>query len=570
MKRYPLLIQLVLYFFLFILLLFGLIGGLYYQTSSGTIRQQTERTTRNSIDQSSQFITSYLKKLKQTTTVLSQEQAVRQFAQDKSANQETVQHLMRTMIETDPDLVSAVLVTKDGRLVATDSKISMQTSSDMMNESWYQEAIKERAMPVLTPARKESLTSEKEKWVVSITQEVVDQAGQNLGVVRLDIGYDSLQAYLDHLQLGKQGFSFIINQKHEFVYHPKKAVYSSSQEMQAMQPYIAVTDGYTKGGQNFIYQVPIPDSDWTLIGVASLEGLQMLQSQLLYSFIGLGLLALIMCLIGIGFVLRLWIKPLQDLQTIILRIGAGDAHVRAAAKGSPELVDLSQAFNAMLDQIDNLMQQVKEEEQNARRYELRALSAQINPHFLYNTLDTIVWMAEFNDSRRVVHITKSLAQYFRLALNQGQEQILLRDEIDHVRQYLFIQKQRYGEKLNYEILEDERLGDYQLPKLVLQPLVENAIYHGIKEIDRPGLIRVTTEVSGDSACVSIFDNGRGFDLSESTAQTLLRLGGVGLKNVDQRLHLQFGEAYHMEIDSKANSYTKITLYLPLSSSDEHV
>ena len=222
MKRYPLLIQLVLYFFLFILLLFGLIGSLYYQTSSGTIRQQTERTTRNSIDQSSQFITSYLKKLKQTTTVLSKEQAVRQFAQDRSADQETVQHLMRTMIETDPDLVSAVLVTKDGRLVATDTKISMQTSSDMMNESWYQEAIKERAMPVLTPARKESLTSEKEKWVVSITQEVVDQTGQNLGVVRLDIGYDSLQAYLDHLQLGKQGFSFIINQKHEFVYILKR------------------------------------------------------------------------------------------------------------------------------------------------------------------------------------------------------------------------------------------------------------------------------------------------------------------------------------------------------------
>ena len=309
----------------------------------------------------------------------------------------------------------------------------------------------------------------------------------------------------------------------------KKRSIPPAKKCSAMQPYIAVTDGYTKGGKNFIYQVPIPDSDWTLIGVASLEGLQMLQSQLLYSFIGLGLLALIMCLIGIGFVLRLWIKPLRDLQTIILRIGAGDAHVRAVAKGSPELVDLAQAFNAMLDQIDHLMQQVKEEEQNARRYELRALSAQINPHFLYNTLDTIVWMAEFNDSRRVVNITKSLAQYFRLALNQGQEQILLRDEIDHVRQYLFIQKQRYGEKLNYEILEDERLGDYQLPKLVLQPLVENAIYHGIKEIDRPGLIRVTTEVSGDSACVSIFDNGRGFDRSESTDQPLLRLGGVGLK-----------------------------------------
>ena len=230
----------------------------------------------------------------------------------------------------------------------------------------------------------------------------------------------------------------------------------------------------------------------------------MLQSQLLYSFIGLGLLALIMCLIGIGFVLRLWIKPLRDLQTIILRIGAGEAHVRAVAKGSPELVDLAQAFNAMLDQIDHLMQQVKEEEQNARRYELRALSAQINPHF-----STILWirLSGWLSLMIVGAWSTSLSLWLNIfdwLSTKARNKSLLRDEIDHVRQYLFIQKQRYGEKLNYEILEDERLSDYQLPKLVLQPLVENAIYHGIKEIDRPGLIRVTTEVSGDSACVSIF------------------------------------------------------------------
>ena len=156
-------------------------------------------------------------------------------------------------------------------------------------------------------------------------------------------------------------------------------------------------------------------------------------------------------------------------------------------------------------------------------------SAQINPHFLYNTLDTIVWMAEFNDGQRVVDLTKSLAKYFRLALNQGQEQIRLQDEIDHVRQYLFIQKQRYGDKLNYEIFEEGTLGDYQLPKLVLQPLVENAIYHGIKEMDRPGVIRVTSEIREEQVVLTIYDNGRGFALSESTDQTLLRLGGVGLK-----------------------------------------
>ena len=563
MKRYPLLIQLIVYIFLLVLLLLGSVGSLYYQTSSQTIRQLTERTTRNSMEQSGQFIASYLQKLKQTTSTLSKEETIRKFAQNQESSETSVQALMKTIIETDPDLVSAVLVTKDGRVVSTDSQISMQTSSDMMNEKWYQEAVHTKAMPVLTPARKESLSSEKEKWVVSVTQEVVDEAGQNLGVLRLDIGYNSLKAYLDRLQLGKKGFSFIVNSHHEFVYHPKKSVYSSSQEMKAMQPYISVKDGYADQKQAFVYQIDISDSDWTLIGVASLEQLQMLQSQMLYSFVGMGLLALLLCLTGIWFVLRLWIKPLQNLQSVILKIGAGDSNLRAEAKGSPELVDLAQQFNKMLDQIEQLMEAVKTEEQNVRRYELRALSAQINPHFLYNTLDTIVWMAEFNDSKRVVEVTKSLAQYFRLALNQGHEQISLKDEIDHVRQYLFIQKQRYGDKLQYAIEEDESIADYKLPKLVLQPLVENAIYHGIKEIDRQGMIRVTSKAEEGQLILSIYDNGRGFDLQNSVDKTLPRLGGVGLKNVDQRLRLQFGDDYHMEIQSEADTFTQICLYLPL-------
>ena len=174
-------------------------------------------------------------------------------------------------------------------------------------------------------------------------------------------------------------------------------------------------------------------------------------------------------------------------------------------------------------------------------------------------------MAEFNDSKRVVEVTKSLAQYFRLALNQGHEQIALKDEIDHVRQYLFIQKQRYGDKLQYEIEEDESIADYKLPKLVLQPLVENAIYHGIKEIDRQGVIRVTSAEEEGQLILSIYDNGRGFDPQNSEEKTLLRIGGVGLKNVDQRLRLQFGEDYHMEIQSEKDIFTLIKIYLPLSN-----
>jgi len=149
--------------------------------------------------------------------------------------------------------------------------------------------------------------------------------------------------------------------------------------------------------------------------------------------------------------------------------------------GAYERREVTRQFNAMLDQIDQLMADVRRQEEATRQYELQALSSQINPHFLYNTLDTIIWMAEFQDSQRVVQVTKSLATYFRLALNQGKDLISLSDEINHVRQYLFIQKQRYGDKLEYEIAEEPDFDNLVLPKLVLQPLVENALYHGIKE-----------------------------------------------------------------------------------------
>ena len=563
MKRYSLLIQLVIYVFIMILALLGIVGGIYYQTSSVAIRQTTEQNTRKTIQQSGQFITSYLQKVKQTTSSLAENEKIKTYAQTPSQeNAEQLRQLFATILKTDSDLVSAILVTKDGNLISTDPELTMKISADMMKEKWYQDAIHKGAMPILTPARRTVSHTIGEKWVISIMQEVVDKDGKNLGVVRLDIGYKTLEAYLDQLQLGKEGFTFIVDANHDFVYHPKKAVYSSHVEMKAMAPYLSVKNGYVKSKQAYVSQYQIPNSGWTLIGVSSMEQLHAVQTQILWSFIGTGLFALGVCLIGIWFVLRLWIKPLRDLQATILKVGSGHSDLRANETGSPELVDLARQFNIMLDRIDQLMIAVKEEEQNVRRYELQALSSQINPHFLYNTLDTIVWMAEFNDSKRVVEVTKSLAKYFRLALNQGHEQISLKDEIDHVRQYLFIQKQRYGEKSQYEIKELKQYDDYKIPKLILQPLVENAIYHGIKEMNRQGMIRVSVSENDTQLIVSIYDNGRGFVASEITNATLVRLGGVGLKNVNQRLQLQFGKSYHMEIKSEENTYTEIRLYFP--------
>lgn len=560
MKRYSLFVQLVVYIAITMLFLLGIVGALYYHTSSNIIRETTEKSTQNTISQGGQFVQSCLEKLKETTGSLARNDLVKRYAENATTkNEENLRKLFDTVLSTDRDLVSAVLVTKSGHLLATDEATSMKTSSDMMKEAWYQAAIREDAMPVLTPAR-QNLSESSDKWVVSITQEVVDEKGDNLAVIRLDIAYDTLSRYLDSLQLGAAGFTFIINKNHEFVYHPEKSVYSSSQEMKALEPYILIENGYVNA--SYVYQYEIPQSDWVMIGVASMENLHQLQGQMMLSFVGTGLLALGISFLGIWFILRHWIKPLRDLQETILAIGNGDASLRAREEGAPELVDLAHHFNGMLDQIDKLMLAFKEEEQNVRKYELQALSSQINPHFLYNTLDTIVWMAEFNNGKKVVEVTKSLAKYFRLALNQGNEQISLKDEIDHVRQYLFIQKQRYGDKLTFEIEEEAQFDDFQLPKLVLQPLVENAIYHGIKEIRRQGLVRVSVREQGDFLVISIYDNGRGMIVQDTVENFLVKLGGVGLTNVNQRLRLQFGEPYQMLIDSKEGSHTMISLFFP--------
>ena len=216
----------------------------------------------------------------------------------------------------------------------------------------------------------------------------------------------------------------------------------------------------------------------------------------------------------------------------------------------------------MLNHLEQLMMEAREQEQLARVYELKALSSQINPHFLYNTLDTIIWMAEFQDTNRVVSITKALATYFRLALNGGEDLIPLTKEVDHVRQYLYIQQQRYEEKLSYEIQVDENIPDILLPKLVLQPLVENAIYHGIKEINRPGKIQLTVRYQSPSIKITIEDNGVGLKKQGTSNKAL---GGVGIQNVKERLALYFGEEFKMEFDSVENSYTKVYLTIPISN-----
>lgn len=557
MKRSSLLVRMVISIFLVFLILLAVVGTFYYQSSSSAIEATIEGNSQTTISQTSHFIQSYIKKLETTSTSLTQQKDVLAYAENPNQDQvKGIRDLFLTILKADQDLKTVVLVTKSGQVISTDDSVQMKTSSDMMAEDWYQKAIHQGSKPVLTPARKSD-----SQWVISVTQELVDEKGANLGVLRLDISYETLESYLNQLQLGQQGFAFIINENHEFVYHPKRTVYSSASEMEAMKPYIETGQGYTLDHQSYVSQEKIAGTDWTVIGVSSLEKLDQVRSQLMWTLLGASALSLLACLCLVWFSLKRWIAPLKDLRETMLEIASGTQNLRAKEAGAYELREVTRQFNAMLDQIDQLMADVRRQEEATRQYELQALSSQINPHFLYNTLDTIIWMAEFQDSQRVVQVTKSLATYFRLALNQGKDLISLSDEINHVRQYLFIQKQRYGDKLEYEIAEEPDFDNLVLPKLVLQPLVENALYHGIKEKEGQGHIKVSVQKQDTGLVIRIEDDGVGFQAAGDSSQSQLKRGGVGLQNVDQRLKLHFGDNYQMKINSAPEKGTTVEIYI---------
>jgi two-component system sensor histidine kinase YesM len=249
-------------------------------------------------------------------------------------------------------------------------------------------------------------------------------------------------------------------------------------------------------------------------------------------------------------------------------IEKGNFDTQVDVNSSNEIGQLGLRFNRMTAKIKELMLQNVQEQELKRKSELKALQAQINPHFLYNTLDSIIWMAEVNKSKEVVLMVSSLAKLFRLSLSKGDEIIPIRNEIEHIKSYLTIQKMRYKDKLDFEIQVDDHILSYKTIKIILQPLVENSIYHGIKNKDGVGLIRITGTQVGNKIVLSVIDNGIG--MTPETLEALLQKpvpseqgSGMGVNNVNQRIKLYYGEEYGLQYESEPGQGTTVHIWLPM-------
>jgi two-component system sensor histidine kinase YesM len=309
----------------------------------------------------------------------------------------------------------------------------------------------------------------------------------------------------------------------------------------------------------------VDQTRWRMVGVAYIDEILLLQRtftrMISVALICGGLLSLGVASLTAYFVTR----PIHHLQQKMRQVENGDLHSSIAEEGFQEIRALSATFNHMLQSLRDLMDQVVREQEAKRLYELNALQAQINPHFLYNTLDSIIWMEERGHSKEAILAVSALAKLFRISISQGRAIISVQEELEHARNYLIIQKMRFKNKFTYEIEATEEALHLRTVKLIVQPLVENAVHHAIDAYGE-GVLHISVRARRAEALLLITVADDGVGIPAEKAESILRAppgkSGIGLRNVHERIQLTCGKDYGLRVHSVEDEGTTVTIRLP--------
>jgi len=469
-----------------------------------------------------------------------------------------------------PDIDNLVLTRPGGEILSSEPSRKLNPWLDKQAVPWFEEVHPTISGAIVSAARIENLYDDRYQWVISLVlgQPHAQTAGAWL---QIDLNYAVIDDLCRKIQLGRSGYVFIVNAGGEIVYHPRQQLVYSGIKREEIDEILKVGQGQIEArvsGRDLVYTLATSSrTGWSVVAVSYLD-------ELLASARGLGTVVVV---VGLGClllsVLLAWrvslriSRPIEALRRSMKAVETGDFEVVIDVEAENEVGELARDCEIAIGKVRDLMHQSFIDHEAKRRQDLLMLQSQINPHFLYNTLDSIIWMVELGRSPDAIRMTSTLAQFFRLGITKGSHEIALRHELEHVMSYLSIQRMRYGDKLDFVIDIPSEILDTPVLKLLLQPLVENALYHGIKERDGPGTIRVDGKRVGDGVEVRVTDDGVGMT-EEKVATLLIDPEGefrdhIGLRNVHERVRLHFGPAYGLSFDSALGQGTTVIIHLPL-------
>lgn len=397
-----------------------------------------------------------------------------------------------------------------------------------------------------------------------------------LGIMSIDVEMGLLDRICRNIKLGKTGYVMVIDEDGRIIYHPDTTLIGKSVSLLLGSPS---QDQWRSGffmspahnGNQVITVKTFKPANWRIIGISNKMELAAEMSKVVSLSLIL-IIALIPAIILVAvFLANLLTRPIKDLQYSMTK-AAEDLNTNVTIHSNDEVGQLGKSFNDMLARIRELMEQSVQEQKKLRRTEMIALQEQIKPHFIYNTLDLIIGLLETQKNEAVITMVEALGAFFRISLSHGQEFISIREETEHVRNYLLIQRMRHGDKYDYRVELDERISTYKTIKLILQPLVENAIYHGVRELEHGGgliTVKAFLSVDRDCVCFEVIDNGNGME--PATMEEINRCLEVaepnqhyfGLRNVNERIGLAFGPEYGLRLFETPGGGVTVRVWLPV-------
>ena len=449
---------------------------------------------------------------------------------------------------------------------------------DVTQMAWYQAAVEAKGKPVVSSSHTQNYLRDDGRWVFSVSAAVIEN-NELLGVVLIDMSYKVLTDMCNEIRLGEQGYIYIISEDSDIIYHPKQQLVYSGLVKEDTDTIIALGEGSfsEKVEANRLVTVhTVGEVGWIVVGVSYIGELLVSTAEILIPIIIFTVLCILGCYVISKRMAGRISKPILQLEERMQEVQAGNLEGEIQVEvTTAELASLAQSFKEMVSRIQTLIEDAKEHQRKLRKSELTILNSQINPHFLYNSLDTIIWLGEREECEKVVRTTAALARYFRLSLSKGKEVITIYEEIQHIKHYLEIQKIRYANKLSYSIDVAPEILGYQTIKITLQPLVENALYHGIRDKDEGGWIKVKAFKEGQNIVFEVYDDGKGMSMEQiktiftAPVSTSITKGGVAIKNVQERIQIYFGSDYGLSYTSQVGQFTCARVVIPAIEVEEY-
>lgn len=489
---------------------------------------------------------------------------------DDGATARGISRFFRSIVRSRDDIASIVFAGEDGFLVSDRDEPAFKPLADLKSQDWYAGAMKANGDVVISSSHVQHIFKKEYRWVVSISRQLGEAGEPGSGVLMVDLNLNVINDLCKQIQIGTSGYVFILDPAGDLIYHPQQQLLYSRLKSEAIPTLLASGDSslsVKENGDWKLYTIRTNEFGWRTIGVTYPDELVGNKKDIRETSIVAAVLFLAVALAISIFLSYRLTKPIKRLESLMKKVEKGDFDIRVEVERADEIGKLSRSFNLMIGKIKDLMGQIVQEQEMKRISELKAMQAQIHPHFLYNTLDSIIWMAEMGKMAEVVKMTTALAKLFRASISKGEELVPIETELEHIQNYLTIQNIRYKNKFTHAIEVDPDIYACKTLKIVLQPLVENAIYHGLKQQAVLGHIRITGKREAGTIVLQVIDDGVGMTEEQVRALTAsFRLGdggkGVGLPNVNHRIRLYFGEGYGLEIESELEEGTTVTLKIP--------